>query len=88
MLAYADDELVGKNWLELTHPDDREKEQAQFSRLLGGGLKGFTLEKRFLRRDGKTVTASLSVQCMRKDDGSVDCAFAVVQDLADRNLSS
>ena len=88
MLAFAEDDLVGKSWLELTHPDDRAAEESQFQRILRGESRGFILERRFVRADGKTVAASLSAQCMRKEDGSVDCILALVQELPERKPSA
>jgi light-regulated signal transduction histidine kinase (bacteriophytochrome) len=52
--------------------------------MLAKVVKGFVMDKRFLRRDGKIRYVSLSMQCMRKDNGDVDCILALVQDITDR----
>jgi PAS domain S-box-containing protein len=84
LLGYSEKELMGKTWVELTHPDDLPVEEANFKQMLGGVVKGFVMDKRFLRRNGKIRYVSLSMQCMRKDNGEVDCILALVQDITDR----
>ena len=79
MLGYAEEDLVGKTWTELTHPEDRPAEEAHFQRLLGGVVKGFTMDKRCVCRDGKILDTGLSVQCLRKEDGGVDCILVLLQ---------
>ena len=84
MLGYSDEELMHNTWTELTHPDDLPGEDAQFRRMLGGVVKGYAADKRFIRNDGQIVYASLSAQCMRKDDGTLDCILVLVQDITER----
>ena len=40
--------LTCEIWFELTHPDDRDAEEANFNRLVEGSQGGYSLEKRFL----------------------------------------
>lgn len=84
MLGYSQQELVQKTWDELTHPEDRPAEQLQFDRMLSGMIKGYSMDKRFLHKDGQTVDASLTVRCLRRCDGTVDCLVALVQDITRR----
>jgi PAS domain S-box-containing protein len=84
LLDYTEIELIGKSWTELTHPDDLPAEESQFKRILGGVINGFVMDKRFVRKDGKFLYARISMQCMEKEDKSIDCILALVQDMADR----
>ena len=84
MLGYSEEELTRKTWTQLTYPDDLPGEEAQIQRMLGGDIKGYVTDKRFSCKDGTIVYASLSVQCMRKDDGTLDCILVLVQDITDR----
>ena len=84
MLRYSERELVGKPWTELTHPEDLAAEDARLKQVIGGVTRGYAMEKRFLRKDGSVLCASLSVQCMRKEDRSIDCILALVQETTDR----
>lgn len=84
MLGYTEDELVRMTWDELTYPDDRDAEQTQLNQVLSGIVKGFMLDKRFVRKDGRIVHASLSLRCLRRPDGKIDSLVVLIQDITDR----
>jgi PAS domain S-box-containing protein len=83
MLGYAEEELFLKRWSELTHPDDWPNEEVQFRRMTDKIMKGYIMEKRFIRKDKQILHANLSVQCMRREDGTADCVLALVQEIKD-----
>jgi PAS domain S-box-containing protein len=83
LLGYTEAELAEKSWTELTHPDDRSAEESKFQRMMEGLANGYITTKRFLPRNGEIFSALVSAQCMRKEDGTVDCILAVVLDVAD-----
>jgi PAS domain S-box-containing protein len=68
MLGYSEKELMSKKWGELVHRDDLAGDEAHFKQLLGGVVQGYVADQRFLRKDGKILYASLSVQCMWKPE--------------------
>lgn len=84
MLGYSRDELIRMTWAELTHPDDLARDEVQFGRLLEGEISEYSLEKRYIRKDGAVVVANLSVGCVRKSDGAVDYILALVNDITER----
>jgi PAS domain S-box-containing protein len=88
LLDYTEIELIGKSWTDLTHPDDLPAEESQFKRILGGVINGFVMDKRFVRKGGKILYARISMQCMEKEDKSIDCILALVQDMADRKSTN
>jgi PAS domain S-box-containing protein len=83
-ICYTEAELPQKSWIELTHLKDRLAEESQFQRMVGGVVEGYVAAKRFLSKDGKVFSAIVSAQCMRKDDGTVDCILTVVADVTDQ----
>lgn len=84
ILGYPRDELVTKTWAELTHPDDLAADVKQFDRVLCGEIEGYSLEKRFIRKDGQIIDAAIDVKCIRKEDHSVDQFVALIQDISAR----
>ena len=84
MLGYSRDELDHLTWAELTHPADLAADQAQFERLLAGEINDYSLEKRFIRKDGAVVYTELSVGCVRRPGGSVDYVLALLADITGR----
>ena len=87
MLGYSREELVRLTWTELTYPEDLASDVAQFERLLKGEIEGYTLEKRFVRKDGSLVFTNLAVGCVRRPDRSVDYVLALLEDITGRKRS-
>lgn len=84
MLGYSPEELARKTWSELTHPDDLPEDVARFEKVVRGEIDGYSLEKRFRRKDGTEVPVDLAVSCIRAPDGSVDYFVALLQDITER----
>jgi PAS domain S-box-containing protein len=83
MLGCNEAELVGKTIRSITHPDDRAQSMKLFRRLSVEG-KPYELEKRFLRKDGSILWASVSASPVRDAAGKVQSAGAVIIDIGDR----
>ncbi|UCV29723.1 PAS domain S-box protein [Ferribacterium limneticum] len=82
ILGRSNDELVGKAWPELTHPDDLAMSQANFERLMAGQSDGYSMEQRFLRADGSVVETHVSVRAIRSASGRNKSFAVVVQDIS------
>jgi PAS domain S-box-containing protein len=82
--GYAPEELVGRTFADITHPDDVEEDRAQRARLLAGEIDTYTLEKRYLRKDGRETWVNLTVSLARGVDGQPDVLITVVQDISAR----
>ncbi len=83
MFGYSRKEFGKLTWTELTHPDDLEADLAQFNRVLSGEIEGYSMEKRFFHKDGNIIYTELSVNALRKNDGSVDYFVALVHDITE-----
>ncbi len=84
LLGYERDELIEKNWLDLTHPDDYSNNIEQLSQVLAGTIDGYISDKRWVRKDGEIVYTRVSLRCIRRRDGSIDRMIKVVLDVSDR----
>jgi PAS domain S-box-containing protein len=84
ILGYPREELMRMNWPELTHPADLATDMLQFDRVMAGEQDGYVMDKRFIRKDGRTVWCTMAAKCLRAGDGSVDCFVALVQDMTER----
>ena len=87
ILGYTADELKGLTWAAITHPDDLAENVALFDRVLAGEIDGYTLDKRFIRKNGEIVWTTLGVGCVRKKDGTVSHFVTVLNDITDRKLA-
>ena len=84
MLGYSVEELKTRTFQDLTHPDDLANNLSEFNKTLVGEAESYCIEKRYVRKDGGIVWASLTVGCVRKADGGVDYFVSVIQDITDR----
>ncbi len=84
MLGYTREELLGPSWEKVTHPDDIRLDYGHFQRLLAGETKGYTIEKRYIRKDGEQLYADLYVNSVCKDDGTLQSIVGLVDDITKR----
>lgn len=87
MLGYAEHELVGMAFPELTHPDDVERDLAHMPRLLSGEIRNYRTEKRYIHADGHEVWVILSVSRARHAEGDPLRFIAQMQDISARKRS-
>ena len=84
MLGYSVEELKTGTFQEVTHPDDLATNLSVLNKALVGEADSYSIEKRYVRKDGGIVWASLTVGCVRKADGGIDYFVSVIQDITDR----
>src|SRR5579871_3885081 len=83
MLGYAPEELIGQESSAVTHPDDVHITLDTGRELHEGRYPAHApeYEKRYIRKDGGTVWARISMSLVRKPDGRPHYFIAMVQDI-------
>ncbi len=84
ILGYPREELIKKNWAELTHPDDLEKDVTLFKRMLAGEIDSYSIEKRFIRSDGSVVPTILSGGRSRAESHGPEYFYVQILDITER----
>ena len=84
ILGYPREELANLSWAEITHPDDLTADVGEFERVLRGESDGYVMDKRFIRKDGAVVFATIDVKCLRRADGTVEVFIATIDDITER----
>jgi PAS domain S-box-containing protein len=84
IVGYEPDELLETTFQDITHPEDLEGDLAQVRRLLAGELQTYTLEKRYLRRDGSAVWVNLTASLVRAASGEPAYFIAAIEDISAR----
>ncbi len=84
ILGFDREELLQKTWEEMTYPDDRAADISQYERVIAGEIDGYTMDKRWVRKDRRVIDTTISVSCLRRDDSSVDFFVALLQDVTER----
>ena len=83
-LDYSDQELTKLTFQDLTAPDHLDEDLDQLERLLEGQIDNYSIEKRYIRRDGKKVWAKLTVSLVRDDSNNPDYFISVVEDIDEK----
>ena len=78
------DELVAHGFQEITHPEDRALHLAPGKALLAGETASYTLEKRYLRKDGAVVWVNITVSLLHDPAGRPECTIGVIEDITER----
>jgi PAS domain S-box-containing protein/putative nucleotidyltransferase with HDIG domain len=84
IVGHSREDLLASGWATITHPEDLGRDVTEFDRVMAGEIDGYSLDKRFIRKDGRIVYTTMSVRCMRKPDRSVDYFLALIQDISER----
>ena len=82
LLGRTESELLTLRWQDVTHPGDRERDDARLRSTLAGDEDGYQLEKRYVRPDGSDVDCLLQVRVVRSPDRSARYVVAHVQSRA------
>lgn len=73
ILGYSREELLELRLSELTHPSDIARSIEFSTAVLRGELTEYSIDKRYIRNDGTSVWTHLSVNVIRRPDGSSYC---------------
>ncbi|SBT09058.1 putative Multi-sensor signal transduction histidine kinase [Candidatus Accumulibacter aalborgensis] len=86
IIAYSRDEALsqGLTFQQITFPEDLPTDLENINALLDGSSDRYALEKRYVRKDGGIVWASLSVYLLRNDSGAPLYLISAAQDITRR----
>ena len=84
LIGYSADELRGMPFTDITHPDDLQKDLERYLALLLGEITHFSMEKRYLRKDGSVVWAYLTVSAIGDGKGKPRYVIGMVEDITER----
>jgi PAS domain S-box-containing protein len=87
MLGYQDDELAGMTCSEFANPEDSQDDWALFQQLRAGLIDHYTLEKRYVRKDGSPLWGRLNVSLLKTADEESPLVFAFVEDITEHKLA-
>jgi two-component system, cell cycle sensor histidine kinase and response regulator CckA len=84
MIGYKSEELKVKSFTEITHPEDRALDWGLYGELLANKREKYTIEKRYVRRNGEIMWGLLTVTLLSKVPGEPECAIGMVEDITER----
>jgi PAS domain S-box-containing protein len=84
ILGYAQTELLERSFIDITHPDDVDESLHYIHQLLSDELGTYSLEKRYLRRDGNPVWCNVTVSLVRDSHRIPQYFVTVVEEITAR----
>lgn len=85
--GYSAEEMLGLTFSEITHPEDREKDAGELRRMIRGEYPEYSVEKRYVRKNGAVRWVEVNTALVRNDSGRPTCTVATVQDITARKTS-
>jgi PAS domain S-box-containing protein len=80
--GYSREELVQKTFHEITYAEDLDADLALIERLERGEIDNYTLEKRYVRKDGSLVWINLTKSVQVDASGNIENYIAIVEDIS------
>jgi diguanylate cyclase (GGDEF)-like protein/PAS domain S-box-containing protein len=87
MVGYPAEELVGRTFLDITHPDDRQPNEDTISGVVTGMDRWVEVDKRYLHSDGHVVYVHVIVSGVPGPDGVPVYLAAIVQDVTEKTVA-
>lgn len=87
IIGYTREEILAGNLLAMVHPEDKDRSVHFLTRMLQGEIPDFEIEKRYLRKDGRTVWIHASVSIARNATGHPLNIIAIIQDITQRKAA-
>jgi PAS domain S-box-containing protein len=85
MLGYTEMELCGMSCSQFANPEDSKDDWALFQQLRAGVIDRYSLEKRYVRKDGAQLWGRLNVSLLKEsDDEGSPLVFAFVEEITER----
>jgi PAS domain S-box-containing protein len=84
LTGYSREELLGMSPFDLDHPDDIAADRARVAKFTGNGNNVYQAEKRYIRKDGRTIWVQVAAQLLRDDTGKPVQSAAIAFDITER----
>jgi PAS domain S-box-containing protein len=84
ILGRTEEELLGTTFVEITHPDDLDQHPNLSKRMYGGELDHYTLEKRYIKKDGRVIWVNVTISRLWKAGEAPGRSITVVHDITER----
>ena len=84
IVGYTKQELLSTSFHDITHPDDLDKDLRYVRQVLAGTIQTYSLEKRYIHKNGDNIWINLTVSLVRDIDSEPEYFISVIEDISDR----
>lgn len=83
MLGFSEQQLAKLKFTDITYPDDLDIGVQLSRKLFQGEIPHFTIEKRYVKRNGEIVSARLTASLLHDETGKPIQSVAVIEDISE-----
>ncbi len=84
LLGYTEEELTALRFTDITHAEDLDTDVELAKQLFQGEIPSYQIEKRYLRKDGQTITVNLTASVLRGKEGEPVFGLGMIEDITAR----
>jgi len=84
IVGYTTDEILVLSFQDITYPPDLQADMDYVRELVEGRIPTYSMEKRYIRKDGLLVWINLTVALLRESDGQPKYFISVIEDIQKR----
>jgi PAS domain S-box-containing protein/putative nucleotidyltransferase with HDIG domain len=88
MVGYAEQELLGRTFADITHPDHVPGDIEGAKKVLHGETPVYRTEKRYVRKDGQVVWGGVTASAIRDPGGEFLYYLVMIEDITDRKQAA
>jgi len=83
VLGFSLEELVSKNFMSFSHPDEVEFCAEKFKKLISGEEKYCCMEKRYRQKDGHYLWGNLNASTIKDENDKLSCLVIQLEDISE-----
>ena len=84
MMGYSEQELTALTFKDITHPEHLGADVESVQKLVRGEMADYRTDKRYLRKDGGMLWASVTISAIRDPKGNFLYLLAMLNDITER----
>ncbi len=84
IIGYTSEELLERSFQDITYPEDLDADIGYVRQVLASEIQTYSMEKRYIHKNGSLVWINLTVSLVRKEDGEPDYFISVIEDIRER----
>lgn len=82
--GYTPAELIKLNVLDITHHEDLSKESGLIDDVISGTLSTYTIEKRYVKKNGSIIWVTMTASAIRNINGNPVGAIGIIENITGR----